>query len=198
MSGVFESKRMLYKTVYVLILSAAASRLFNQRQQVKFNENVKKQTKLMCKGPQLREALQKLQNIQSKHYKKIRNENKNDALIAPGGSYQSTQPLLGQVNRVSSDLLQLANLKRSNQGFLWENYFIFVIYVFMCVGGYWGKASQKGLPCAQLVSGWHVQDTQGSCYRQWEGYSGLYPLLISTLRRLPDGPFGSSVARRDS
>lgn len=85
MSGVFESKRMLYKTVYVLIVSAAASLLFNQRQQVKFNENVKKLTKLMCKGPQLHEALQKLQNMQSKHYKKIRNENKNDALIAPGG-----------------------------------------------------------------------------------------------------------------
>lgn len=45
----------------------------------------------MCKGPQLREALQNYkicnQNI-TKQY-----ENKNDALIAPGGSHQSKLPV---------------------------------------------------------------------------------------------------------
>lgn len=55
--------------------------------------------------------------------RKIRNENKNDALIAPGGSYQSTQTLLSQVNRVSSELSQLVNLyvEEKQPRLFWEN-----------------------------------------------------------------------------
>lgn len=90
-------------------------------------------------------------------------ENKNDALIAPGGSYQSTLTVW------ALSYHSWLTWREATEAFLGKlfNFCYFCCYV---CRGCWGKASQKGLPCAQLVSGWHVQDTQGSWYRQWDGY----------------------------
>lgn len=115
----------------------------------------------MCKGPQLREALQKWQNIQSKHYKTIWKQK-----WCTDSTWGVTSK---QVTRVSSELSQLVNLTRSNRGCFWENYLIFVIFVVMCVVVIGESFSERPAMC-QLVSGWHVQDTQGSWYRQWDGY----------------------------